>query len=383
MAEISIPKLNNNDSSYLLVEWLFEDGATVPDEAGVAVLETSKASEELIVPVGGTLHQMVPAGAEYPCGTVIGRLGDGERPAPAPVSTPNAARAPGEAELIITEPARELAEQLGIDTAQLRTLGSTVIKRADVARLADARSADDPGVTDDRSLHRLSRNQQGVWAVVSESQRTIPAAFTVTQVGMDELEAYTAESGTMAGATEFVIAAMARLRTDFPLFFSAPAEPGSVRLSSGAHIAVTVDVGKGLFTPVVRNADQLSVAEIADVMMGVRIKAIQDGFRAADLTGGTALLALNNDPDISLATPIIFPGNTCAVSLAGTRDELFADPAGGVGVRRVAALGVAYDHRVINGRDAARFLRALRQRVEAPAELAVDGARPAPVRTSR
>lgn len=133
--------------------------------------------------------------------------------------------------------------------------------------------------------------------------------------------------------------------------------------------------GKGLFTPVVRDADQRSVAEIAEVMMGMRIKAIQDGFRAADLTGGTVLLALNNDPDISLATPIIFPGNTCAVSLAGTRDELFADPAGGVGVRRVAALGVAYDHRVINGRDAARFLRALRQRVEAPAELARDGAR--------
>ncbi|NEC91055.1 2-oxo acid dehydrogenase subunit E2 [Streptomyces sp. SID12501] len=374
MVDIAVPKLNNNDSSYLLVEWLFDDGDQVPADASVAVLETSKATEDLIAPASGVLQRIVPDGTECACGEVIGRLVGNTADSP-PASAPpvdagaeRVANTSGTSPLV-TAPARELMDELGIDDAELCSLDKKVVKRADIERLADLRGGS--GAPANPEGHRLSPNQRAVWNVVSESQRTIPAAFTVVHVDMGQVEESAARLGTMAGATEFVIAAMARLREDFPLFFAAPGETGWVRPAGASHIAVTVDVGKGLFTPVVREAEQLSVTEIADVMMDFRIKAVRDGFRGSDLAGGTALLALNNDAGVVMATPIVFPGNTCAVSLGDTRDELSVDDHGEVRLRRVAAIGVAYDHRIVNGRDAVRFLRTLRERLEHAHELTV------------
>ncbi|MBL1100570.1 2-oxo acid dehydrogenase subunit E2 [Streptomyces coffeae] len=389
MAEIAIPKLNNNDSSYLLLEWLFDDGDEVPADAAVAVLETSKATEDLIAPSAGVLERLVPAGTECACGELIGRLlpaaseSAPAEPAVARAATAESTAIPGTAtdagkvSVLVTAPARALMDRLGLDEAALAELDTKVVKRADIERLAGTRGASavrdaatpshrEPAPDPEPGLHELSPNQRAVWTVVSESQRTVPAAFTVVHVDMGPVEASAARLGAMAGAPEYVIAAMARLRTDFPLFFAAPAHPGTVRPADSAHIAVTIDVGKGLFTPVVRDAERLTVADIADVMMEFRIKAIRDGFRGSDLSGGTALLALNNDAEVVVATPLVFPGHTCAASLADTRDELVADESGGVRVRRVAALGLAYDHRVINGRDSVRFLHALRQRLEQP-----------------
>ena len=74
MPDITIPKLNTIDTSYTLVEWLFPEGAEVPPDSAVAVVETSKAAAELVCDEGGILHRIAEPPAECEAGAVIGRL---------------------------------------------------------------------------------------------------------------------------------------------------------------------------------------------------------------------------------------------------------------------------------------------------------------------
>lgn len=103
--------------------------------------------------------------------------------------------------------------------------------------------------------------------------------------------------------------------------------------------------------------------------MGFRATAMRDGFRAGELTGATVLLALHTEDDVSLAVPVVLPGTVCALSLAGRQRELDLDDPGGVVHRTVVKLGLAYDHRVVNGREAVALLVALRELLEHPERL--------------
>jgi len=132
---------------------------------------------------------------------------------------------------------------------------------------------------------------------------------------------------------------------------------------------VTLDAGQGLYVPVVKDADTRSLAEIADVLADFRISALRGSFRESELAGGNITISLSNDPDIVLARPIIFPGQACMLCLCGTQQELYLSDAEQIAVRHYANLGLSYDHRVINGRDAALFLRGIKNAMAEPGTL--------------
>jgi 2-oxoglutarate dehydrogenase E2 component (dihydrolipoamide succinyltransferase) len=166
------------------------------------------------------------------------------------------------------------------------------------------------------------------------------------------------------GLPDLVIRAVAARRADFPLFFAAPRDDGSVTVG-GAHVGVTVDVGRGLFVPVVRDAADRSWAELSALLMRFRIAAMRGTFRASDLAGGTITVSLHTSGTVVQAVPIVFPGQTCVVSLCAVRDELrltggqvIADP--------VVDIGLSYDHRVVNGRACVEFLTAVQADLEDP-----------------
>ncbi|WFE47869.1 biotin/lipoyl-containing protein [Verrucosispora sp. WMMD1129] len=142
MADIRIPRLNTNDASYVLVEWLVDDGATVQSGATVATVETSKALEDLVSEHTGVLSRRLPAGADCRPGQVVAVLTPPSQ-APPPVAGPDreeADRTPqaprvAPAALVITEPARALMREHGIDEQDLAMLGRALIRRSDVAAL--------------------------------------------------------------------------------------------------------------------------------------------------------------------------------------------------------------------------------------------------------
>jgi 2-oxoglutarate dehydrogenase E2 component (dihydrolipoamide succinyltransferase) len=376
--EIRLPKLNSNDVAYTLVEWYCADGDPVAEGAAVALVETSKTAEDLVAPSGGILHRAVDAPAERIPGDLVGYLFESEAERTAALVAPPRDDATGTAHdhpgLVVTEPARALIEQAGVDPARLAGLGKTVIRRSDVlALLTDAHPS--AGTS-----HPLSRQQRSVADVVTRSHASIPAAYTAIRVDATRTAGLRRElqaSGQRAiGVVELLVKAIAGLRDRHPLCFGAYQDDGSVLVPDGAHVAVTVDTGAGLYLPVVRHAGELTHAQIGDVLTAFSAKARHGTFRAEDLTGANIGLSLTNYTDVLFTQPIIPPGTTCMLALSGTHRDAVAGAGGTVVTRSWFSLGLAYDHRVVNGRDAVVFLRDVKHALEraAPASAARSGA---------
>jgi len=385
VSDVVVPKLNNNDDSYTLIDWLVTDGRPVQAGSAVAVVETSKTAEDLVCDSDGVLHRMLPVNAECRYGDVIGRIfatEDERQRFVAERADPPEAGSPSTLDgILVTDAAAALAQEHGLSAQQLRDLGRKVVKREDVERLAAAGSQpSDPEPTEADMpeapggvRHALPRAQQAVAAVVSESHRTVPAAFAAVKVDVSEAtelaRRITRRTRRLVGLPELLVKAVARQRARFPLFFATGYDGRSVQLADAPHVGVTVDVGTGLFIPVVHDAERMPMADIADLMMDFREKATQGGLRAQDLSGGNIMVSLHNDADVVLAGPIVFPGQVCAVSLGGVQGELALDGAGEIVVRRAVNIGIVYDHRVVNGRDAVMFLREIQAVLESPAAL--------------
>ncbi|MEV4243025.1 2-oxo acid dehydrogenase subunit E2 [Streptosporangium canum] len=406
MADIRVPKLNNNDTEYLVVEWLVEDGKPVQAGDPVAVLETSKAADELEAAESGHLHHVAGLNTWIAPGAVLARITpeavpasagapvtSGAVPASASAASPDTPAAPATGAPVITDPARALMDALGVTVAQVTALGLPIVRRGDVERLAgsagappatgghagadggdpgQARAAGGPsprageraGEADSGgapATHPLSRVQRAVARAVTTSHGTIPAAYTVVKFDVGPLLARTRglsrEVRRPVGLAELFVQAVAALHPAFPLFF-ASVDGDRARPAEAPRVGVTFDMGQGLYVPVVH--DTGSLREIADTLMRYRLAATEGDFRERDLTGANIAVTLHTDADVILAIPFVFPGTVCALAITSPQPEVVLGEDGAVTTRTVANIGLAYDHRLINGRDAALFLAALR-----------------------
>ncbi|MEV0728185.1 2-oxo acid dehydrogenase subunit E2 [Polymorphospora sp. NPDC050346] len=369
MRDITVPKLNSNDDSYILLEWLLPDGDTVPEGTPVAVVETAKAAEELPSPHSGILHRLVKEQTECRPGEVIGHLFTDEDERLRYLSAPPAARAGDQdVEIVLTEPARDLVARHNLSMDAVRRLGKTVVSRADLEPLL----ADDgtpPADSGTIAWHTPSRHQQAVADVVTRSHREIPAGYAVCKVIVDAALAAARQAaeqdGYVAGLTELLVRAVAGQHSRFPVHFATWTDGGDVMLADAPSIGVTIDVGTGLFVPVLRDANQLSLRAVAEQLLAARMAAMRGEFRAEDLRGANIGVALAEDP-IVLAQPMILPPMVAMVSLGARQQEPCLGPDGGLTTRSFVYLGLCYDHRLLNGRQAGLFLAALRDALQTP-----------------
>jgi 2-oxoglutarate dehydrogenase E2 component (dihydrolipoamide succinyltransferase) len=363
VAEINVPKLNNNDQTYTLLEWLAGDGCAVEPDEAIATIETSKAAEELVCAEGGVLWHSVPAGAECEPGEAIGWVVAPGTPRPArpPAGPSDGAEADGP---VITRPAQALMDERGVGLDQVRELDRTLVRAADIERLAPA------GNGDAGPVHHLPAVQGAVARTVQRSHQDIPAAYSVMKVHVDAVQEEARQLGMRlrkpVGMPEFLIAALAPLHSRFPVFFATPAGENTVRLADDANIGLTMDAGEGLFVPVIKRASTLSLEEIVELVGAFRISASRGSFREEELSDGHISIALNNGPDVVMAIPLIFPGQICSLALADALPEVILDDEGNAATRTVTNLGLAYDHRFVNGGEAAQFLRAVKDALESP-----------------
>ncbi len=313
---VAAPKLNNNDETYVVLEWLVAEGEQVDEGAPLVELETSKAVEEIAAPASGYLRTRVDAGAEVVVGAVLAEL----LPTPEPTPPPAAATAPA--------------------PAPTRT----------------------PTPAEHRDTLVLDRVQQGIAAVVTRAHREVPAAFTALEVRVDRtlerLRALSEETGGEIGLAEVLVKAVAVARPAFPSLFGRLVDDRTVELARTADIAVTVDAGNGLYTPVLRDCASRPVGELADDLMDFRLKALRGEFTARELDGGAIGVSLNLEPGVSVVAPIVLWPQLCMVSVGGPLERVVAVD-GAPAPATVVTLGLAYDHRVVNGRTAVAFLRAI------------------------
>ncbi|MEV6944537.1 2-oxo acid dehydrogenase subunit E2 [Streptomyces sp. NPDC051172] len=379
MRELLLPKFNNNDEGCVLVGWTVDDGSAVSADAVVAEVETAKALEELVADADGILHRLVDAGAHCAFGRPVGLLFDSRRERDDYLAAAVVTTAPeGEGEdhdggpdPILSDAARTLAQDHGVRTEQLRTLGKRVVKASDVQRLIDqglmdrgtaSVAAGESAASADAVVVSLSPRQRAVAAVVSEAHRTIPAAFAAITV---DLTAFRATRGRAPyGLVELLVKAIAARHADFPLFFATSGADHTLTLASAANVGVTVDVGTGLFIPVLKDAARRPIGDLTDDLMDFRVSALRQNFREDAFADEAITLSLHNDPDIILAAPIVHPGRTCVVTLCAERSEVALTEDGKPFARPVTTVAATYDHRYLNGRDAVGFLTAVKQDLE-------------------
>ena len=365
MSELIIPQINNNDTHAVLVEWSFEDGAQVEEGDVVAVLETSKSTFDLTAEESGLLKIEKSAGEEYPFGERLGVIGDEQtaemKPPPIPVSSTDVAVPQ---DLIISDAARRLIASKEISNIQLSGLGKRIIREKDIRQLL---GEDESAEAVKESRQELTQ-QGGIARVVTRSHREIPAAFLVKRVYCDQALAFLksrgADSGKMLSLSDLFVLELGKLCSSFPLFFSNVDPGGELKEGLKANVGVTFDFGKGLFVPVISDLDALSLEEVAKRMMRFRMKAMRGKFAESDMSGGSISVSLNMEEDTEFVRPLILPPQTCMVSLGGVLSECFLTEDGAVKERRFMRVGVAYDHRFINGFESQAFANALKMRIE-------------------
>ena len=369
MSALTIPHINNNDTHAILVEWCVEDGESVSMGTVVAVLETSKSTFDLEATEDGELHIEKEAGEEYPFGERIGSIGDvGD------VTVKTASEAGESSEdfgrdFIITRSAREIIEKHGLDEAALRSLGKRIIRKRDLTALLHPEArAQEPSV----EITGQSQQQSAIAKVVTRSHREIPAAFLVKKVFCDQALEWLAQESEkekkLLSLTDLLVQILGRLAPSFPLFFANTSSDGGLKQGLGADVGVTFDFGKGLYVPVIRGVDALSLTEVAARLMRFRMKAMRGRFDQAELIGGALSLSLNMDADTVFVRPLILPPQVCMVSLGSIMEEPSLDANDVWTVKRVMHMGIAYDHRFINGFESQQFAARIKEGIETAGE---------------
>ncbi len=369
---IRMPDLGTTVEECRVVGWRVREGDSVALGNILADIETDKAIIELeSVAAGVLLKILADEDSVVQVGEVlayVGAPGEALREETSPVpaigperSATGGERKPsGEAKGVAVAPVvRNLAAHLGVDLAAVQGTGQGgVITREDVRRAAQAPTA--PAVQ-----AALSRGQSAVARAVAASWRDKPHLYVTMAVDMTAaqvLRERSKQEGNPISYDALLLAAMGRALPEFPALRSVW-RGGQVVALQGVHLALAVSRDEELLLPVIRDVDRLSLpalqTEITELVAQVRANALP----ATRLTG--ACLALSNLGmyPVQSFDPIIFPEHS-AILAVGAAQPTPVVTNGEVVVRPMMRMTLAADHRVVNGRTAAAFLTAVKQRLE-------------------
>lgn len=265
--------------------------------------------------------------------------------------------------------------QRNLDVSTLT--GSGHNQRIRLSDLSEGR--DQPGRNTRRSdrTEKLTRLRKTIAARMVESLQTSAQLTTVVEVDVTEVNhlrqqygpAFAAEHGVKLTFTSFFLKAVIDILPQFPaLNASIDTSEGTVTYYGGIHLNLAVDTERGLYAPVIRNADSADITRLAVATAELAKRARANSLTNDDLTGGTFTVTNTGSRGALFDTPII---NQPQVAILGTgtvgaRATVVRDVTGTetVDVRSMAYFSLTYDHRLIDGAEAARFLTAVKARIE-------------------
>lgn len=424
--EIKIPALGESVHEAVVGQWRFPDGAAVKKDDVLVELETDKVTQELYSPEDGTLTVKIPAGATVPVDTVIALLtpafAEGSKTGAGSTAVPpvtgKAANAGGERiePRVVSPLARKVAQDLGVDVLGLQGTGPAGrITRTDVESAAP--SPPGKGLGEGR-LEKESRPVNTTtssppppvanWPAptIPESQRKItreplPALRKRLAERLVEAQHAAAMLTTFNEADlSAVIALRKKYKDDFEkkhgvslgfmgFFVSAVCSglQAVPRLNAQLHTDVSgkseivqfhyVDCGvavsteRGLMVPVIRNAERLSLAQIEWAIKDLATRAREGKIAVEELSGGTFTITNGGVFGSLLSTPILNPPQTGILGMHKIQDRPIALD-GQVVIRPMMYLALSYDHRLIDGAEAVRFLIHVKDRIESPERMLLD-----------
>ena len=338
--EIVMPRMGWDMKVGSVAEWIKREGDEVSAGEVICLISGDKATSELEAPEAGRLHVPPEApspGVEVPVGTVIGYLlGPGET-------------APQQRRLVASPRARRAATSLGIDW---RTVAGTGRGGRILGR--DIQNASPPPLS---GIRRVTAER------IAESARTVAPVTLTTDADATPLtrlrDQATAEQQEAPSITDLLVKIAALALVEHPALNAS---------SKVVHIAFAVDTQEGLVAPIVKNANTTSVKEISRQTRRL-IEAARSGRLAPeDLGGGTFTITNLGMYEVDAFTPIVnLP--QCAILGVGRilpRPVVTDESSERIEVRRMVALSLTFDHRVVDGAPAARFLQRIKHLIERP-----------------
>ncbi|MFQ5948767.1 MAG: dihydrolipoamide acetyltransferase family protein [Acidimicrobiia bacterium] len=380
--ELKLPDMGEGLTEAEIVRWLVKPGDQVELNAPLVEVETDKAVVEIPSPQAGVLlHRGAAEGEVVRVGALLAVIGDpgeqwqgpgqvAEPPARverAEEDQPPAARPPGSkrADQVSAVPAvRKLARDLGVDLATVPGTGEAgQITRADVVAAAEQQ-----GAREGEERRKMSQLRRTIARNLSQSWREIPhvtvfgpAEATRMLEGRRELSD---RLGFPVPLDALIVGAVLPVLRSFPEF-NASVDEEAVVIKQSYNIGVAVDTPDGLIVPVVKDADALDLAALAREVARLIDSAQRRTVSLDELLGGTFTVSNVGAVGGGYGTPIIPPGTTAILSVGRASNEVVVRDGKPV-VAQVFPLSLSFDHRVIDGALASRFLAEITGRMERP-----------------
>lgn len=433
MAEVRIPHLGESVTEGVIARWLRRDGERVKAGEAVLELETAKATMEIAAEASGRLRILEPEGATVRAGAVVGRIEEEAVEAPAPAEpragAPTAARgarAPAEpaaespvAEAGLSPAVRRLIAEHGLDPSRIRGTGrggrltkEDVLRHLEAAARAtlsgapaetpaaaaapreaapaEAPEAAEPPAAVEVGRRRAPEAEPEVRRVpmtalrrriaerLAEAQRTAAILTTVNEIDMSAVlalrrrfrERFRERHGVDLGLVSLFARAVVLALGEFPVL-NARIDGGDIVYHRAVHLGIAVATPRGLVVPVVRDADRLSLAELERAVDELA-RLARDGRLTPDqLTGGTFTITNGGVFGSLLSTPLLNPPQSGILGMHRIQDRPVAVD-GQVVIRPMMYVALSYDHRLVDGEPAVRFLVQVKELLEEPARMLLD-----------
>ena len=406
--EVTVPVLPESVSEATLMTWHKKVGEAVARDENIIDLETDKVVLELPAPQAGVIVEIVEQdGATVVSGQLIAKIDTAAKAgdaAPAVEAAPAAAAveaAPASnAQAGVAMPAAaKLAAEKGVDVAAIQGSGrdGRVLKE-DVAnaQAAPAAAPTAPAnstfstvtvsptptvqIAGDRPEQRvpMSRLRQRVAERLLQSQSENAILTTFNEVNMQPVmdlrnkykDKFQKEHDVKLGFMSFFVKAAVAALKKFPVV-NASIDGKDVVYHGYFDIGVAIGSPRGLVVPILRNADQMSLADIEKQIAEFAVKAKDGKIALEDLTGGTFSITNGGTFGSMMSTPIINPPQAAILGMHATKERAMVED-GQVVVLPMMYLALSYDHRLIDGREAVLTLVAIKDALEDPARLLLD-----------
>ncbi|MCP5268765.1 MAG: 2-oxoglutarate dehydrogenase complex dihydrolipoyllysine-residue succinyltransferase [Zoogloeaceae bacterium] len=402
--DVKVPQLSESVAEATLVAWHKKVGEAVSRDENLIDIETDKVVLELPAPDGGVLVELVKGdGDTVVSGEVIARIDTAakagavapkaEAPkaaAAAPAAAP-AASAPTAAGVAMPA-ARKILDEKGIAAADVAGSGrggrvtkadalAAAPKAGPVAAPAAAKAAlPTPAVAvnlGDRTEQRvpMTRLRARIAERLLQSKNENAILTTFNEVNMGPVmalrkqyaEKFEKAHGVRLGFMGFFVKAAVAALQKFPIL-NASVDGNDIVYHGYIDIGIAVGSPRGLVVPILRDADQMSIADIEKKIAEYGQKAKDGKISIEELTGGTFSISNGGVFGSMLSTPIINPPQSAILGIHATKDRAVVEN-GQVVVRPINYLAMSYDHRIIDGREAVLGLVTMKEALEDPARL--------------
>ncbi len=397
--KLVMPKLGLTMETGKVGSWRKKEGDEVKKGEVVAEILTEKIEYELESPADGVLYKiLVQEGEEVPPGTVIGivaapgeiltdedieKLSEPEEPGETEEEVPEnrtPEKKPERTRIVASPAARKLAKDLGVDLSRVKGTGPRGrITREDVLKYAESlkkgvEAEKKPQVRHERRPERFIPFE-GIRGTIKKRLTQAwqaPRVAETVEVDASNLVKFREKvknrwADVKISYNDILMKAIANVLKDFP-YMNGIVQDDGVQLLEEVNLSMAVDTEKGLLSPVLKNADEKSLVELAREARRLVEKARTGKLEFQDLEGGTFSVSNLGAYDIEWFTPVLNPPQIGIIGIGSIKERPVVID-GGIHIRPTVMLTLVFDHRAVDGAPAAAFLKALKDYLENLREL--------------